>query len=70
MKRPRLQPLVWPTALLVAGGTTALLAEAASLSVETVTLYGLVKLVSDLVLAIGVVWLVAAIGQVARSGGR
>ena len=64
MKRRRLRPLVWPLALLIAGGLTALLAEATTRSVETVTLYGMVKLVSDLVLLIGAVWLAAALFRV------
>ncbi len=66
MKARRLKPLVWPVALLVAGGLTALLAEATTRSVETMTLYGMVKLVSDLVLVIGVVWLADAIVRVVR----
>ena len=64
MRRQRFQPLVWPIALLVAGGVTALVAEATTLSVDTVTLYGMLKLVSDLVLVIGVVWLIVAAGRV------
>ena len=64
MRRRVFKPLIWPVALLAAGGVTALLAEATTLSVETVTLYGVVKLVSDLVLLIGVVWL---IGTAARA---
>ena len=70
MKRRRLRPLVWPLALLIAGGLTALLAEATTRSVETVTLYGMVKLVSDLVLLIGVVWLAAALFRVVRPAKR
>ena len=71
MKRSRrLKPLVWPVALLIAAGLTALLADATTRSIETVTLYGMIKLVSDLVLAIGLVWLVVAALRVARSGGR
>ncbi len=66
MKARRLKPLVWPVALLVAGGLTALMAEATTRSVETITLYGMVKLVSDLVLVIGVVWLADAIVRVVR----
>jgi membrane-bound ClpP family serine protease len=65
MKR-RLKPLVWPVALLIAAGLTALLAEATTRSVETVTLYGMVKLVSDLVLVIGATWLVAGLFSVVR----
>lgn len=67
MKRRAFKPLIWPVALLTAGGVTALLAEATTLSVETVTLYGIVKLVSDLVLVIGIVWLVAAAVRVAMT---
>ena len=68
--RRRLKPLVWPVALLIAGGLTALLAEASTRSVETVTLYGMVKMVSDLVLVIGVVWLIAALFRVVRPAKR
>lgn len=68
--RRRLKPLVWPVALLIAGGLTALLAEASTRSVETVTLYGMVKMVSDLVLVIGVIWLIAALFRVVRPARR
>ncbi|WP_309628694.1 hypothetical protein [Brevundimonas sp.] len=70
MNRRRLKPLVWPVALLIAGGLTALLAEATTRSVETVTLYGMVKLVSDLVLLIGAVWLIFGLVRVARLAKR
>lgn len=66
MRRRRLKPLVWPVALLIAAGLTALLADATTRSVETVTLYGMIKLVSDLVLVIAVVWLVVALSRVFR----
>ncbi|MFC5343931.1 hypothetical protein ACETK8_00430 [Brevundimonas staleyi] len=66
----RLKPLVWPFALLIAAGLTALVAEAMARSVETVTLYGMVKLVSDLVLLIAVVWLVAGLIRVLRPAKR
>ncbi|MBU1345672.1 MAG: hypothetical protein KKA16_01835 [Alphaproteobacteria bacterium] len=66
MKRGRLKPLIWPAALLIAAGLTALLAEATTRSADTVTLYGVVKLVSDLVLVIAVVWLVAALVRVVK----
>jgi hypothetical protein len=66
VRRRRFKPLVLPVALLIAGGLTALVAEATTRSVETVTLYGLVKLVSDLVLVIGVVWLIVAVVRVLR----
>lgn len=62
----RLKPLVWPFALLIAGGLTALLAEATTRSVETVTLYGMVKLVSDMVLLIAVIWLIVSLFRVVR----
>ena len=62
----RLKPLVWPVALLVAAGLTALLADATTHSVETITLYGMVKAVSDLVLVIAVVWLAAGLFRVIR----
>ena len=65
MKR-RLKPLIWPVALLIAAGLTALLADATTRSIETVTLYGMIKLVSDLVLGIGVVCLIVALSRVAR----
>ena len=62
----RLKPLVWPIALLIAAGLTALLADATTRWVETITFYGMVKLVSDLVLVIGLVWLIVALSRVAR----
>jgi len=65
VKRRAFKPLIWPVALLAAGGVTGLLGEATTLSVETVTLYGMVKLVSDLVLVIGAVWLFGAAVRVA-----
>ena len=65
----RLKPLVWPIALLIAAGLTALVAEATTRSVETVTLYGMIKLVSDLVLGIGVVWLGIGLIRVIRPAG-
>ena len=70
MNRRRLKPLVWPLALLIAGGLTALLADATTRSIETVTLYGMIKLVSDLVLVIGVVWLAVAAFRVFRPAKR
>ena len=66
----RLKPLVWPVALLIAAGLTALLADATTRSIETVTLYGMIKLVSDLVLVIGVVWLIVALFRVVRPAKR
>lgn len=67
MKRGRLQPLVWPVALLIASALTALVAEATAQSAQTVTLYGLIKMTSDLVLAIGSIWLVIAVIQIVRA---
>ena len=64
MKRGRLQPLVWPVAVLIASGLTGLAAEATARSVQTVTLYGLIKMTSDLLLLIGGVWLVVGVVQV------
>ncbi len=61
MRTRRLKPLVWPLALLVAGVLTAGLAELTAMSVETITLYGMIKMVSDLVLVITVVWLIFAL---------
>ncbi len=69
MKR-RLKPLIWPVALLIAAGLTALLADATTRSIETVTLYGMIKLVSDLVLVIGIVWLIVGLFGVARPAKR
>ena len=70
MRRARLQPLVWPVAVLIASGFTALAAEATARSVETVTLYGLIKMTSDLLLLIGGVWLVVGVVQVLTSARR
>ena len=66
----RLKPLVWPFALLIAAALTALLADATTRSIETITLYGVVKLVSDLVLVIAVVWLIAGLFRVVRPADR
>ena len=70
MKRGRLQPLVWPIAVLIASGRTGLAAEATARSVQTVTLYGLIKMTSDLLLLIGCVWLVVGVVQVMTSARR
>lgn len=70
MRRARLQPLVWPVAVLIASGFTALAAEATARSVETVTLYGLIKMTSDLLLLTGGVWLVVGVVQVLTSASR
>ncbi|WP_374600302.1 hypothetical protein [Brevundimonas sp.] len=65
-----MKPLVWPVAVLIASGFTALVAEATVRSVETVTLYGLIKMTSDLLLVIGLIWLIPALVQVARRAGQ
>ncbi|MDP3403956.1 MAG: hypothetical protein Q8S03_04640 [Brevundimonas sp.] len=70
MNRRRLKPLVLPLALLVAGGVTAGLAEATARSDATLALYGTVRIVSDLVLLIGAVWLVVAITGVVTGRNR
>ena len=66
MTRRRLKPLVWPVTLLVAGGLIALLAEATAWSAGTLGMYGMAKVVSDLVLVIGGVWLIVALSDVSR----
>lgn len=58
----RFKPLVLPLALLIAGALAALVAELTARSAEAMAVYGMVKIVSDLTLAIGGVWL--AIGTV------
>ena len=70
MRRRRFQPLVWPLAVLIASGLTALAAEATARSVQTVTLYGLIKMTSDLLLLIGGVWLVVGVVQILTSARR
>ncbi|MFA4950201.1 hypothetical protein [Brevundimonas sp.] len=67
MKRGRYQLLVWPVAVLIASALTALAAETTSWSVQTVTLYGLIKMTSDLLLVIGLIWLVIALIQIFRA---
>jgi len=66
VKARRLTLLVWPVTLMVAGGLTAVLAEAAAGSVATASLYGMIKLVSDLVLLIACLWLLVALVRIAR----
>ena len=48
-----LKPLIWPLALLIAGGLAALVAEATARSEATAGYYGLIKIVSDLTLLFG-----------------
>jgi len=59
--RRRFKPLVWPIALLTAGGLIAGAAEAAARSASTITLFGTLKVLSDLTLLIAVVWLIVAV---------
>ncbi|CAL1689995.1 hypothetical protein MMB232_00115 [Brevundimonas subvibrioides] len=66
----RLKPLAWPVTLLVAGGLTALVAEATAWSAGTVGMYGMAKVVSDLVLGIGLVWLIGTLFSLLRSPKR
>lgn len=67
MRRGRLKPLVWPVAVLIASALTALAAEETVQSAQTMTLYGLLKMTSDLVLVIGLIWLVIALTQIFRA---
>jgi len=60
VKRRRFKPLVWPVALLLAGGLTACLAEASATAASTFALFGTLKLVSDLTLLIALVWMIIA----------
>ena len=62
----RLKPLVWPAALLTAGLLIGQLAEFAVGRWQDYRLYGLARPVADLLLVIGVVWLVAALPGMAR----
>ncbi len=61
MKRRRLQPLVWPVALLTVGAAANWLAEFAVGRWQDYQLYGLSRPVADLLLIIGAVWLVVAV---------
>lgn len=70
MRQKRLQPLVWPVAVLIAAALAALIADATAQSVQTVTLYGLIKMTSDLLLLIGGVWMVLGVVQVLTSASR
>lgn len=65
--KSNLKPLIWPVALLIAGGLAALVAEATGRSEATANLYGLIKIVSDLTLLLGGGWLFVAIGAVLRA---
>ena len=70
MSGRRLKPLIWPVTVLVMGGLTALLAQAAAWSAGTLFLYGMTRLVSDLLLIIGIVWLAVALFRVVRPARR
>ncbi len=57
------KPLIWPFALLIAGGLAALVAEATAGGEATAGYYGLIKIVSDLTLLFGAGWAFAALGR-------
>ena len=70
MGRNRFKPLVWPVALLVVGALASTLAETAAGRWQDYQLYGMARPVADVLLVIGIVWLVlAAISVVRRSRG-
>ena len=62
-----LRPLIGPAVMLAMGGLIALIAEATVWLDETADYYGMLKLVSDLVLLLGGGWLFVAIGAVLRT---
>ena len=66
----RFRPLVWPVVLLVVGMGAGWLAEFAVGQWQDYQLYGLARPVADLLLVIGVVWLVVAVIRVARTRPR
>lgn len=59
--------LLGPVVLLAMGGLAALLAEMAVRSDATSDLYGVLKLVSDIVLLLGAGWLFVAVGGLVRA---
>ena len=65
-KQRRLQPLVWPVAVLIIGAAANWLAEFAVGRWQDYQLYGISRPVADLLLIIGAVWLVVAVIGVAR----
>lgn len=66
MKGIRLQPLVWPVALLTVGAAAGWLAEFAVGRWQDYQLYSLSRPLADLLLIIGGVWLVVAVTNVVR----
>lgn len=66
MRRRRLQPLVWPTALLAIGAVIGLAGEAAVGRWQAYQIYGIARPVADLTLLIGAIWLVVAVVGVVR----
>jgi hypothetical protein len=70
MRRDRFKPLVWPVALLVVGTGLGWLADFAVGRWQDYSLYGLTRPVADLLLIIGAVWLVVAMGRVLRDRRR
>ena len=66
MKGIRVQPLVWPVALLTVGAAAGWLAEFAVGRWQDYQLYSLSRPLADLLLIIGGVWLVVAVTNVVR----
>lgn len=66
MKKGRFKPLVWPAALLIVGAAANWLAEFAVGRWQDYQLYSISRPVADLLLVIGVVWLVVAVIGVLR----
>ncbi len=66
MRRFRLKPLVWPVSLLAAGAATGWLAETAVGRWQDYRLYGIARPVADLLMIIGLVWLVVAAARIVR----
>lgn len=61
VKRRRFKPLVWPLSLLTVGVAAGWLAEFAVGRWQDYQLYGIARPVADLLMIIGVVWLVVAV---------
>lgn len=70
MKTRRLDPLVWPVALLAVGVALGWLAEQAVGRWQDYQMYGIARPVADLTVAIGVVWLVVAVIRIALAARR
>lgn len=66
-RRSRLKPLVWPVSLLVLGGVGGGLADYAVGRWQDYGLYGLTRPVADVLMIVGVIWLVVAVIGVARA---